>query len=86
MNTTHSHTRRIDKLVRHLQPTCRTCYGHASAVVFVPDGVDETDPEWNPVSCPECDIPLRSVRRILGISREEMYGIDDLDAQPRGRT
>lgn len=86
MNTTHSHTRRIDDLTRWLKPTCRTCYGHANALVFVPDGVDESAPEWNPTHCRECGVLLRTVRRIIGISREEMYGIDDLDAQPRGRT
>ncbi len=70
--------RRIERLAEIYTPAqkCGSCYGHAYALVFVPDGVDESASEWNPTHCRECGIPLRTVRRILGISEEEMYGPD----------
>lgn len=68
------HGRRIDRLEARIQNLrCMTCYGHAFAIVFVPNEGDEDKPEWNPTHCSECGIPLRTVRKIIGISREEMY-------------
>lgn len=75
---TTNHDRRLTALERVAKPPCRTCYGYAFAIVFVPDGDDETAPEWNPTQCRECGIPLRTVQKIIGISEEEMYGADVL--------
>jgi hypothetical protein len=74
------HNRRLDNVAKLIQPKCRTCWGAASLIVYVPLGEDETAPEWNPTTCRECGIPLRAVRKIIGISEDELLGPGDADA------
>jgi hypothetical protein len=50
--------------------------------VLVPEGEDEHAPEWNPTHCRECGIPLRVLRKIIGISDAEMFGDDKPDGTP----
>lgn len=64
--------RRIESRV--MTRTCHTCWGSATAVVFVPDGADEEAPEYQPTHCKECGRALQHVTRIIGISEDEMYG------------
>jgi hypothetical protein len=77
-----NHARRLDALAEWTCPKCRTCYGHAFAIVIVPEGEDPTAPEWNPTHCRECGTPLRMHQKIIGNSDAEMYGDDDPDATP----
>jgi hypothetical protein len=63
---------RLEGLWRTPRPPCRTCWGTAALVVAVPDPDNADQPEYNPTHCPECRIPSRSVRQILGMTEEEL--------------
>jgi hypothetical protein len=54
--------------------TCTSCYGAAYATVFIPEGEDEDDPEYNPTECPECGRSLQVVTHIVGVSEAEFLG------------
>jgi hypothetical protein len=77
-----NHHRRLDDIAKRIQPTCKTCYGFAFAIVFVPQGEDEHAADWRPTHCRECGIQLRHVRQIVGISEAEMFGDDVQPASP----
>lgn len=62
---------RIVRLEDRITPTCRTCYGYAYALVFVPREGQEADPEYRPIHCPECGVPLQNVTQIIGIDDQE---------------
>lgn len=68
-NTMENRLRRAEAWALYTE--CHTCWNAGSVIVFVPEGKDATDAQFNPVACEECGRPLRDVRQIVGISEAE---------------